>query len=211
MSEAMNRRLFGAVMFWTGLTTIFGWLPLIRIIGRPEGYTWGILGLSGAGWEGPFWIFILLTIYAVALLFTAFRGPRVLFYPMLILWHLAVTAIVVAGIAMEGWDATWQGQGLHFSIPMWLLAAPFALFTSVVILWVALDHRKGGRPPVPPWSRTNTLRLAMSVALMIVALALFRTGTNYNWVTAAAIVVTIAHWIMLIQSFGPAAPTPPAL
>ena len=45
--------LFGPLMFWTVLTTVFAWLPLVRIMARPEGYHWSILGLSGTskGWD----------------------------------------------------------------------------------------------------------------------------------------------------------------
>jgi hypothetical protein len=39
--------------------------------------------------------------------------------------------------------------------------------------------------------------------LLAAALVLFRAGTNYNWVTAVAIVTTIAHWILLAESFAP--------
>jgi hypothetical protein len=34
--------------------------------------------------------------------------------------------------------------------------------------------------------RGNTVRLLISLALLAVALLLFRAGTNYNWVTAVA-------------------------
>lgn len=202
--SALNReRLFGFVMFWTIATTVFAWLPLARIIGRPDGYTWQILRVSGAGTEGPFWIFILLTAYAVTLLLAAFRGPRALFYPMLLLWHFAVTAVVLAGAIRGGPDAVLQGQGLHFSIPLWLLGAPFVLFTMAALVWVALDHRSGAMRATTGWARANTGKLAASLLLAIVALVLFRLGNNYNWVTALAIVVAVLQWIVMAQSFAP--------
>lgn len=43
MNENKKNWLLGPVMFWTVLTTLFAWLPLVRIIGRPEGYNWSIL------------------------------------------------------------------------------------------------------------------------------------------------------------------------
>ena len=200
MSEAANRRLFAVLMFWTGVTTIFTWLPLVRILGRPTGYTWSILGLSGSGTEGPFWIFLPALFYVLVLLYSAFRGPRLLFYPLLLGWHFALAAIVSAGLAMEGGRATWQGQGLHFSIPLWVIAVLLALLLGVVVAWILSDRRRPA-PEVAPWSRDNSIRLAGSLGLLIVALLLFGGGTNYDWVTAAAILATIAHWILLMQSF----------
>ena len=40
-------------------------------------------------------------------------------------------------------------------------------------------------------------------ALLAVSLVLFRLGDNYNWITAAAIIVAVAHWIVLVKSFEP--------
>lgn len=200
MTEKLNRRLLGPIMFWTVLTTIFAWLPLERIIGRPEGYHWGILGLAGEGFRGPFWIFIPLTAFAVLLLFTAERGPRKLFRPLLIIWQLVVLAVVVVALVYGGNDATWQGQGLSWSIPMWVAVAPAALFTIAAFVWVAIDRNVDPKTP-QPWSRSNTLRLAASLVLLVMAIVLFRAGTNYNWVTAVAIVTTILHWLALAWSF----------
>ena len=195
--------LFNLVMFWTTVTTVFAWLPLVRIIGRPERYQWSILGASGEGTGGPFWLFILLMLYVVTLLFSAFRGPRALFYPMLILWHLAVTGAVITGIVIYGSRAAWQGHGLHFSIPLWLPLIPCALFAVLAVAWTVLDYRCGGAPAPADWTRANSVRLAVSLLLLVVALGLFRAGTNYNWVTAVAIITTIVHWILLVQSFEP--------
>lgn len=198
-----QKHLFGPVMFWTVLTSTFVWLPLIRIIGRPDGYQWGILGLSGKGTEGPYWVWILLTLYVLIMLYSAFRGPRALFYPMLILWHLAVTGVVVMATVFEGTEAAFQGQGLHFSIPMWLLIIPFTLFVVLAIAWIVRDYRAGGVPEKVAWTRANSRRLVTSALLLVVALALFRAGNNYNWVTATAIITAIVQWILLVQSFQP--------
>ena len=201
MQDTTRNRLFGVVMFWTVVTTLFAWLPLARIIGRPEGYQWGILGLSGQGTDGPYWIFIGLTAYVVVLLYSAFRLTRTVFYPMLVAWHVLVTSVVAAGVLDGGTAATIQGQGLRWSFGLWMLLIPCAACLALVIVWIAADRRAGGGPLAEPWSRPNTMRLVASLALLVVALALFRAGTNYNWVTAAAIVTTIAHWILLVESF----------
>ena len=201
MTEKLSRRLLGPVMFWTVLTTVFAWLPLVRIIGRHEGYHWRILGLAGKGLQGPFWIFIPLTAFAILLLFTAERGPRKLFRPLLIIWQLTVLVVIVDALVHGGDDAKWQGQGLHWTITMWVAVAPTAIFTIMALVWVAVDGKKGDPKQPQPWSRTNTLRLAASLVLLVVAIVLFRTGTNYNWATAVAIVTTILHWLVLAWSF----------
>lgn len=203
-----GKQLFGPVMIWTVFTTIFAWLPLVRIIGRPEGYQWSIGVLSGTGTQGPYWIFILLTLYVLILLFSAYRGPRSLFYPMLMVWHVAVTAVVVTGVVVGGSGATIQGQGLHWMIPLWVVAILCAAFTVLALVWTILDSQAGGAAAPAPWTRTNTGRLVAALLLLVGALILFRAGTNYNWVTAAAILATVLHWILLVESFQPVRPAP---
>lgn len=137
----------------------------------------------------------------MTLLFTAHRGPRSVFRPLLLLWHGGVTAVVLYGALSGGADATVQGQGLRWELPMWGVGVVCALFTGLAAAWVVLDHRAGGEPAPAPWGRENTRRLVASLALLGAALAFFAAGTNYDWVTAVAIVLTVVHWILLAVSF----------
>ena len=209
MNERIASRLLGYIMFWTVVTTLFTWLPLVRIIGRPEGYNWSILGLSGEGLEGPFWIFIPATAFAVLLLYSAGRGPRKLFHALLVIWHLTVTGIVVAGLLQAGFSASWQGQALHLTIPLWLIAIPCVVFTIMTVTWVIAVRNNPAEDPAP-WSQKNTFRLVGSLVLLLLGISMFRLGTNYNWVTALAVLITVAHWIILAWSFEPADRSPAA-
>jgi hypothetical protein len=89
---------------------------------------------------------------------------------------------------------------------MWFLVVPLLFFTGIAIAWAVLDRRGGSNNSRVPWSRRNTTRLVASLLLLAGALVLFRAGTNYNWVTAAAIITTVAHWILLAESFAPKPP-----
>ena len=122
--------------------------------------------LSNLGTQGPYGIFIAATAYVVTLLYTLQRGPRIVSHSMLLLWHIAATTLVVRGTLQGGPDATLQGQGLHFEIPLWILSAPFLLFTITVLLWVILDVRSGTVRPAP-WSRPNSNRLVISFTLVM--------------------------------------------
>lgn len=196
-----DQKLFNLVMIWTIITTVFAWLPLIRIIGRPEGYHWSILGFSGEGFEGPFWIFIPLVLLVLSLMFSAYRAPRKVFYPLLIIWHLLFTGVVTAGILQGGSAATIQGQGLHWEFPLWVLIIPCVLFLAAVTLWVVRDVKAGSKMTFIAWSGINTKKLVVALSLLILAIILFRLGTNYNWVTAVAILTTIFYWIVMVGSF----------
>jgi hypothetical protein len=142
----------------------------------------------------------------VGALFALRRGPRPLAWILLPTWHLALAGIVGAAVLMGGRDATWQGQGLRFDIPMWILVVPFALAAVAAVAWAVLDHREGREPDAGGrkgggWSGGSARRLLGSALLLVAALALFRAGDNYNWITAMAIIATILHWILLAESF----------
>ncbi len=199
----MTNRLFGVVMAWTIFTTVFAWIPLVRIFAQSEEYQWALGGLKGVGTEGPFWVFGFLALYAFAMLFSGWRGPKRLFYILLPLWHLALTCFLVLSSMRYGVSATWQGQGLGFEIPIPIISIPAVLFTGLAIAWVVLDYREHPPPQRYSWAPANTQKLIAAIVLLAVATVLFRLGTNYNWITALAIVVTVVQWILIVEAFQP--------
>ena len=202
-------RLFDAIFTWTVFTTIFAWLPLVRIVSKPEGYTWGIMRFTGTGWDGPYGIWVFLTLYAFIMLCYGQRFPRKAYYLLLLAWHTSLTTAMVVSIASMGDAATLQGQGLRFEIPLFMFALPAILFTGLLIAWIAIDYRKQSAPLVGGWGPTNPRRLGAAIVLLLAAMTVFRLGTNYNWVTAVAIVMTIVQWILMVGAFKPGRPVPP--
>ena len=197
-------RLFSVVMGWTIFTTVFAWLPIVRIVGRAEGYEWHIGAIGGTGTEGPWWVLVVLPVYAFTMVYTGWRGPRGLFRVLLLVWHLALAGLVVFSAVRGGFGASWEGQGLHWSVPMPIVAVPIVILTGLVVAWVIRDRRQAGLPVAAGWAAANTRKLIMAIALLPVAIVLFRLGTNYNWVTAVAILVTIPQWLLLLTAFEPA-------
>lgn len=197
------KRLFGLVMAWTLVTSIFAWLPIVRALARPDGYSWALFGLRGEGLSGPFWIFPLLALYAIVLFSHAWWSRRRLFRILVLLWHLGWTSFLVAGVVSEGPAARWQGQGWGWSVSLVVPAVLFAAFTAVVAWWSLLDRRHDAVEPRPAWTRGNAARLIVAVVLFPVALVLFRYGSDYDWITATAIGVTIVQWVTLHEALAP--------
>ncbi|MEM8509595.1 MAG: hypothetical protein AAF717_17315 [Bacteroidota bacterium] len=196
-----NLVLFKAIMIWTIITSLFSWLPLVRIVGKPKAYFWGILWFSGEGSNGPFWIFIISSVFVIFLLYSAYRlQNRKTFYLALLLWQLVICFVLLAGVKSFGAEGTLQGEGLHWEIPMWIGFFPAFIFLLLTLIWIYLDYKEP-HFLLQKWSRTNTYYLISSLLLLGVALALFNAGTNYNWVTGAAIITTIVHWLFMVESF----------
>ena len=198
-----TRRLFGLAMAWTVVTSIFAWLPIVRALSRPDGYTWALFGLRGEGLSGPFWIFPLLATYAIVLFSHAWWARRGLFRTLLLAWHLGWTSLIVAGVVQGGVEAQWQGQGWGWSVSLVVPAIVFTCFTAIVAWWAILDGRRASAPPRPAWTAGNTGRLIVALALFPVAFTLFRYGSDYDWITAAAIGVAIVQWVTLYEALVP--------
>ncbi len=204
--RALRQRLYNLTMAWTVFTTVFVWLPIVRILARPEGYTWSFFGSSGMGRSGPFWIFPILALYATVLFAHAWWERRLLFRILLLLWHLGWTAMLTVGALTQGSAASWQGQAWGLSVPLWSAAVVFFGFTLLVAWWASLDWQLSHEKTQPAWTRKNTRRLMIALTLLPVAFLLFRWGSDYNWVTALAVGVTIIQWVTLCEAFEAQAP-----
>lgn len=195
--------LFNMAIIWSLITTLFTWLPVVRIIGKPNEYYWGVFGMAGEGTNGPFWIFIIGSCYAVLLFYSAFRvETRRYAYFLILIWNAFVLYLIMYGV-LSSIENTIQGQGLHWEFSIWFLLIPATLFTVISVVWIIKESQNGMHFKVTAWNFQNSIRLMVSLALLLLAIFLFRTGDNYNWITSAAIIVTIVQWVMLIESIKP--------
>lgn len=206
MSKTVSKSqtyLFNAILFWVITTSLFTWLSLVRIIGRPNEYYWGILGRSGEGMDGPYWIFIVGLVYVLLLFYSVFRiKTRAYSYALILLWSFFVIYVIVKTILASG-DSTIQGQGLHWEFRIWFLIIPALLFTLCTSVWIAKELKNGVHFTITPWQKGNTKKLLLSLVLLIAAIVLFSLGNNYNWITSLAIITTIFQWIVLVESLKP--------
>ena len=193
-------RLFGVIMAWTVFTTVFVWLPIVRAVARPDGYQWGFFGLHGEGLNGPFLVFPLLALFAVLLLGHAWWRRRGLFRVLLLAWHFGWAGLLLSVAVTHGSAARWQGRGWRFDFPIPIIAVVFTLFALVVARWAWLDWMRGELPPSPRWTPTNTRRLIVAALLAPVAVLLFRYGSDFNWVTALAVGITVAQWVTFSEA-----------
>ncbi len=198
--KTVQKYVLPIVMIWTVITTLFAWLPLVRIIARPDGYRWSIIGISGAGTEGPFWIFAVLMVMVLTIFIARLIGWRSLFFILLIAWHVSVTAVITAGTVTGGSNAQFMGEGLGFSLSLLILMVPCVLVTCLAAVWAVTEYRSGEEWTPSPWTNSRTGKLALSMILLIAGIVLFRAGADYNWVTAAAIITTVFHWIVLTSA-----------
>lgn len=195
--------IFNTVIIWTIITSLFAWLPLVRIIGRPKEYYWGVMDFNGEGTDGPYWIFILASVFVIFMLYSTFRSrKRIVAYISILIWQLVIL-FIVCGILSENTKGEIQGQGLHWELPLWLVLIPNIVFLVLTLYWIYLEYTQKKYFIAKPWTLINSRLLGASVIFLLIAITLFRLGNNYNWVTSLAIIVTIFQWFFMVESFKP--------
>lgn len=195
--------LFNISIIWILIISLFTWLPLVRIIGRPDEYYWGVFGMSGEGANGPYWIFIIGIILVLSLFVSVFRLKQRFFaYLFVLLWNLVVLYLTFYSVYLSDGTSI-QGQGLHWEFTLWILSIPALLFTITSIIWIIMERKNGIHFKIIPWNKKNSIYLIISLVLLVIAIILFNTGDNYNWITSVAIITTIIHWIILIEAVKP--------
>ena len=97
----MSKKKFylrGIVLTWTIITTTFFWTSIMRIFFKPEISDWSIFNIEGKGFTGDFCLLPLIIFFALFIFYLEGRGKlRILYYILLIMWHLLITAVIVYG------------------------------------------------------------------------------------------------------------------
>jgi hypothetical protein len=188
-------------MAWTVFTTTFLWTPTMRGFLRPDVSMWSIMGLSGSGREGSFWMFPTLAVLALACFYLDGRGrARTLVHAFLVVWHALLAWIVFQGTIRTGGTGYFEGAMWGVRVPLWILTVPFAAACCLTVVVVVLEQR--GRRVVPRrrWTAINRRDLVLAVLLLPVAAAFFWSGEGIDWPTRLGTAATIVQWILLTQA-----------
>lgn len=190
-------RLHSVIMGWLVLTTLV--MPpvvLTRSLIQAD-YRWSHAGFSGTGMEGDLWYVIAVALFAATMLWFGWRGARMPFHAMAVLWTGALSAMFAVGLIEHGQAMRLRADTLGIDIWLgWFLPA-HVLFAALTAGWVVRDLRRK-RPPVESeWQRRNTIGLTIAVVLWITAAVLFRIGDLHGASDVAAVFCMFAFWIIL--------------
>jgi hypothetical protein len=190
------------VLIWTMFLSVFTWTPVMRAVLRPELSGWGLLGYSGSGASGAFWVLPAAGLFALAMFYIEGRGRvRPLFHAMLLTWHIALSSIVLSGAMRYGDSATFVGGAWGVQVGFPLLSIPFVAFTVLAVLLVVRERRDGSQVPVAGWTTINRRPLIIALALFPVAWFFFQfAGANFDWKGKLAIATNVVQWILIIEA-----------
>jgi hypothetical protein len=189
--------LFLVVMSWLVFTTlVMPQLVLTRCLIQPN-YRWSNAGFSGTGTGGDFWFVIVIFLFVAVMMWHGWRGARMPFHVLAVVWTGALTAMLVSGVVAHGQKMRFRGNTLHINIWLGWLIPVFLLFTALTIYWAVRDLRRKRQRFKPAWSRRNMIGLIIAVAVWLVAVMLFRIGPLHGRANIAAVLCTFVFWIVL--------------
>lgn len=202
------RRLEAGTIAWTVFTTAFLWTATMRGLLRPEISSWAVIGLSGSGRSGSFWVFPSLAIVALAGFYLyGRRRCRPAVHALVAAWHGLLALVVASGIAQQGAVASFEGATWGVELPLWVLAAPVVGGFAAATAWVIADRRAGDRR-VQAWGAIDRRALVLAILLLPVVVLLFSAGSGFDWLTRLATAATILQWVLLVQAVSHAEPEP---
>lgn len=193
--------LRGIVLTWTILTTTFFWTSTMRVFFKPEISSWSVFGIRGKGFIGDFWLLPLIVLFALFLFYLEGRGRlRILYYILLISWHLLITAAILYGSFQNDGKISFGTWGVSMSF-IWLVV-PFVLFLFLAIALVIQELSGKYEIPRFDWLKINWKPFLFALLIFPVAFLFFRLGTGFNWLVKIAVASTIIQWILLTETFG---------
>lgn len=197
-------RLEAVVVAWTVFTTAFLWTATMRGLFRPDISTWSVLGLSGTGRGGSFWVFPALAMAALVVFYLYGRRLRSTVHGFVLVWH-GLLVLMVAPALLRAEPASFEGATWGVQLPLWILVVPVVGGFVATGAWVLAD-RGAADAVARPWGAIDGRALALAVALLPVAAALFAVGDGVDWPTRGATAAAILQWVLLAQAVSHAEP-----
>lgn len=192
------------LLAWTAITTLPFWLPLVRSFMDGDSYEWGLLDFRGHGLHGDLWLPALGVALALAIRWPGWRGARMPFHVLLLLWVVPLGAAATWLSIANPEDFRFQGDTLGIDVslaPVGILL--FGGLAVLALLWVIRDLRSGRRREAPPWTRTNKLLGLGLLALLPLQLVLLRFGEPHGTTDQIGVVITILQWLLVGAALRP--------
>lgn len=196
-----------ALLGWTALSTIIFWLPFVRGLFDGQTYEWGLAGRGGTGVSGDYWMPVLGVILALAIRYFGWRGARMPFHALLLLWVVPLGAGATWLTLTRPEDFRFQGDTLGVDVSLaWAGPVIFGGFALLGIFWVVRDLLSGRKREAPPWRPVNQRMLIALAALLPIQFVLLRFGVPHGTTDQIGVILTMLQWFLLGAALAPKRP-----
>jgi hypothetical protein len=133
--------LYLCIMSWLVFTTlVMPQLVLTRCLLQPN-HRWSNAGFSGTGMGRGLLVRVVIFAFVASMIWFGWRGARMPFHLLAMLWTVALTALLVSGVIEHGQKMRFRGDTLHINIWLGWFIPAFLLFTALTIYWGIRDLR----------------------------------------------------------------------
>jgi hypothetical protein len=197
------------LLWWTALTFLTAWLPIVRGAFDGASYQWGTVyfgrPFSGIGLSGDIWLPIARVALGLLILVLGWRGARRPFAYLLVAWQALgfADALHSAVTRPEGFRFRGDTLGVDFSLA-WLAPCLYAIALALAIWWFVRE-RNLRLDRDPGWHQANYFWLGALAALLPVQFALLRYGAPDGSADQFGVLLTVAQWLLIGVAIRPRA------
>lgn len=195
------------LLIWTSLTTLIFWLPAVRGAFDGASYEWAVMGSSGNGTHGAYWLPLLASVVSIAGLWSGWRGPRAPSYLLLGGWHLFLAIGTMVAVLQDPDGFHVRGDTMGMDIDLAVMGPVFfGIWALLALWWIARDLRRKKITETFPWTVRNRRWLVVLAGLLPIQLVLLRLGGPDDALDPLGVTLTIAQWMLLGAAFAPKIP-----
>jgi hypothetical protein len=190
-------RFYPWVMGWLVFTTlVMPQLVLTRSLVQSD-YRWSYAGFSGTGMGGDLWFVIIMFAFVAAMMWYGWRGARMPFHVLAVLWTGTLTVRLIVGVIEHGNNMRFRGDTLGINVWLGWFIPIYVLFTALTLYWAVRDFRLKRQRVPPTWLQRNVIGFGFAAGFWVLAFALFRVGRLHGPSNVAAVFSMFAFWITL--------------
>lgn len=194
-------RLLRILLWWTSVTFLTGWLPLIRGAFDGPSYEWGTsyfgYSFSGTGVAGDYWLPAVKVALGLTLLVLGWRGARSPFPYLLVAWQAFGLADALFSAITEPEAFRFRGDTLGIDVSLaWVAPLFYSAALVLAVIWFARS-RADRLSTDTGWARSNYVWLAALAALLPVQFVLLRYGIPLGTTDQVGVVLTIVQWFLI--------------
>lgn len=201
-AEQRSYRSYRLLLWWTALTFLAAWLPLIRSLMDGSSYEWGTTFFSwhfgGRGISADYWLLIVKVSLAIALLYAGWSRPSPKTAAALAGWQILLAADTLYYAITDPRGFRFRGDTLGVDISLtWIAPMLATVFAIIALWWVRELSRRPVMLPPRPDTRFIGARLWVVVAIIPVQWILLHYGRGTDWYDVSGVVLTMLQWLLL--------------
>lgn len=198
--------LFNWLLFFTGITFMLTWLPLLRCLFDGESYQWGQsfwgIFFSSKGLSLDY-IFLVFSLGLYLWLYYAFywQKNRKIFYGLIAWWFLHNFGNLLFDIWKNG-DTMFHGDTLGVHVSLTYIIVPLSFLAFILIYFVIKKDQSLEEVSIP-WAKVNKRAAIILLSPIPIQAILFATGEPHDLGDQIGVIIAIVQAIFFHRMFLP--------